>query len=92
MAKHIFQITFSWKTREREKRIVTTQVEMEFEGEITTDILRVVRDKARVEARLLGYPGHQGGRYNYMIDDWHNWIAKKGWTNCACHPKDVEQS
>lgn len=74
-----YEITFLWKGRDGRDHSLTV------DDTCHEDNRRETFDRMRSRAMQKGYPGHRGGRWNYLVDDFHNWLAKRGWTKCECH-------
>lgn len=43
-----------------------------------------VYKQTRLLAIKAGYPGHQGGWYNYFVDDFHAWLRRTFGPPCDC--------
>jgi hypothetical protein len=71
----------SWIWRNRNGSICSHTCEL---NEIS---LEETISESRRRAMLVGYPGHAGGWWNWFIQDFHNWLAVRGLTDCECHPK-----
>lgn len=72
-------VTFWWVNRSSGSRTEVTFNVPDFSAASIADV--------RAKAMEIGYPGHNGGWWNYLVDDAHGWLAKRGWTKCKCHPK-----
>jgi hypothetical protein len=72
------RVTYFWRTREGGHCQVSVNVEQDFTPEQLAE--------ARAWAIEQGYPGHEGGWWNYLVTDFHEWLARRGWTRCECHP------
>ena len=71
----VTKYTFFWRARDGS--------EYEISCSLPSGIASVAA--AREVARQGGYPGHCGGWWNWLVEDAHEWLAKRGWTRCKCH-------
>lgn len=72
-----YSVSFWWRPREGGRQELTFEIPDSTEASLSS---------ARELAMRCGYPGHNGGWWNYLVDDVHNWLVRRGWTNCQCHP------
>jgi len=66
------EITFFWKERDGTKKDVTVPISTS-NGYHTRQQFQA----ARRRAKELGYPGHSGGWWNWMVTDFSEWLQKR---------------
>ena len=72
------QFSFWWRPRGGGRRELTFTV-----PDFSNDSYTFARERAV----QCGYPGHNGGWWNYLVDDVHMWFVRRGWQRCKCHPR-----
>jgi hypothetical protein len=69
--RSIPSIGWFWTDRNGDRHVVTFPV--------TGNDWEAAEAETREKAMAHGYPGHKGGWWNYLVDDFRNWLARRGW-------------